>query len=103
MSKLQIFCMPSQSSDCSIPLATTACLWLCQPISVHCTQALLQKLKLMKATKTDFCLLDNLSGTLRPGRITLLLGPPGAGKSTLLNALAGGLQKATMKVSRPSS
>ena len=57
----------------------------------------------MKATKTDFCLLDNLSGTLRPGRITLLLGPPGAGKSTLLNALAGGLQKATMKVSRPSS
>ncbi|KAL3140482.1 hypothetical protein ABBQ38_004739 [Trebouxia sp. C0009 RCD-2024] len=61
-------------------------------------EALLQKLKLMKATKTDFCLVDSLSGTLRPGRITLLLGPPGAGKSTLLNALAGRLHKSTLKV-----
>ena len=55
----------------------------------------------MKATKTDFCLLDSLSGTLRPGRITLLLGPPGAGKSTLLNALAGRLHKSTLNVSSP--
>lgn len=53
----------------------------------------------MKANKTEYCLLDNLSGTLRPGRITLLLGPPGAGKSTLLNALAGRLHKGSMSVS----
>ena len=57
----------------------------------------------MKATKTNFCLLDNLNGTLRPGRITLLLGPPGAGKSTLLNALAGRLHKGTMNVSGAQS
>ena len=62
-------------------------------------QGVLQKLRLVKTTKTDFCLLDDLSGALRPGRITLLLGPPGAGKSTLLNALAGRLHKGTLNVS----
>ncbi len=62
-------------------------------------QGVLQKFSLMKPTKTRFCILDDISGTLRPGRITLLLGPPGAGKSTLLNALAGRLQKTAMHVS----
>ncbi len=52
----------------------------------------------MKPSKTQFCILDDVSGTLRPGRITLLLGPPGAGKSTLLNALAGRMQKTAMHV-----
>ncbi|KAL0018676.1 hypothetical protein WJX77_002041 [Trebouxia sp. C0004] len=61
-------------------------------------EGLLQKLKLVKTSKTDFCLLDDLSGTLHPGRITLLLGPPGAGKSTLLNALAGRLHKGSFNV-----
>lgn len=61
-------------------------------------QALVQKVGLMKPSKTQFCILDDISGTLRPGRITLLLGPPGAGKSTLLNALAGRLQKSAMNV-----
>ncbi|KAG2454171.1 hypothetical protein HYH02_001206 [Chlamydomonas schloesseri] len=36
-------------------------------------------------------ILDAGSGVLRPGRMTLLLGPPGAGRSTLLKALAGQL------------
>ncbi|DBA91179.1 hypothetical protein WJX77_009037 [Trebouxia sp. C0004] len=57
---------------------------------------LLQQVGLVKPSKTQFCILDDFSGTLRPGRITLLLGPPGAGKSTLLNALAGRLQKTVM-------
>ncbi len=52
----------------------------------------------IKPSKTQFCILDDVSGTLRPGRITLLLGPPGAGKSTLLNALAGRMQKTAMHV-----
>ena len=53
----------------------------------------------MKPNKRHFRILDDVSGTLRPGRITLLLGPPGAGKSTLLNALAGRLQKSPLQVS----
>ena len=36
-------------------------------------------------------ILQACSGVLRPGRFTLLLGPPGCGKSTLLRALAGRL------------
>ncbi|EIE25913.1 ATP-binding cassette transporter [Coccomyxa subellipsoidea C-169] len=36
-------------------------------------------------------ILDRVSGVLRPGRMTLLLGPPASGKSTLLQALAGRL------------
>ena len=34
-------------------------------------------------------ILNNVSGTLRPGTTTLLLAPSGHGKSTLLKALAG--------------
>ena len=36
--------------------------------------------------------LEGVSGVLRPGTATLLLGPPGAGKSTLLKALSGQLR-----------
>ena len=52
----------------------------------------------MKPNKQHFRILDDMSGVLRPGRITLLLGPPGAGKSTMLNALAGRLQKSSLQV-----
>lgn len=60
-------------------------------------QNALQSVRLMKPNKHRFRILDDISGCLRPGRITLLLGPPGAGKSTLLNALAGRLQKSPLK------
>ncbi|XP_077238697.1 pleiotropic drug resistance 3 isoform X4 [Tasmannia lanceolata] len=36
-------------------------------------------------------ILNNISGVVKPGRMTLLLGPPASGKSTLLLALAGKL------------
>ncbi|KAL8147902.1 hypothetical protein AgCh_005286 [Apium graveolens] len=38
-------------------------------------------------------ILQDLSGIIRPSRMTLLLGPPGCGKTTLLLALAGKLDK----------
>lgn len=73
---------------CSSP----ACTWCVQ------MQSFLQTLRIMKPNKQHFRILDDMSGALRPGRITLLLGPPGAGKSTLLNALAGRLQKSPLQV-----
>ena len=42
----------------------------------------------IRPSKQRFVLLDNVSGSIKPGRMTLLLGPPGAGKSTLLKTLA---------------
>lgn len=38
-------------------------------------------------------ILKNVTGIVKPSRITLLLGPPGCGKTTLLLALAGKLNK----------
>ncbi|KAL8105525.1 hypothetical protein AgCh_029351 [Apium graveolens] len=38
-------------------------------------------------------IIKGVSGTIRPSRMTLLLGPPGCGKTTLLKALAGKLDK----------
>ncbi|KAL0375866.1 UNVERIFIED_CONTAM: Pleiotropic drug resistance protein 3 [Sesamum calycinum] len=38
-------------------------------------------------------IIKDVSGVVRPGRITLLLGPPGCGKTTLLKALSGNLDK----------
>ncbi|CAI5954152.1 unnamed protein product [Closterium sp. NIES-64] len=48
--------------------------------------------------RRPYPILHGCSGVLRPGRMTLLLGPPGAGKSTLLQALAGCPDK-SLKVS----
>lgn len=39
--------------------------------------------------KTDTKLIDNVSGSVRSGRVLALMGPSGAGKTTLLNGLSG--------------
>ena len=39
----------------------------------------------------DVTLLDGVSATFAPGRLTLLLGPPQCGKTTLLKLMAGRL------------
>ncbi|PIM99606.1 Pleiotropic drug resistance proteins (PDR1-15), ABC superfamily [Handroanthus impetiginosus] len=38
-------------------------------------------------------IIKDVSGIIKPGRMTLLLGPPGCGKTTLLKALSGNLDK----------
>ncbi|KAL4603910.1 hypothetical protein ACB092_10G157600 [Castanea dentata] len=38
-------------------------------------------------------IIKNVSGIIKPSRLTLLLGPPGCGKTTLLRALAGTLDQ----------
>ena len=50
-----------------------------------------------------FTILRDASGVLKPGRLTLLLGPPGSGKTTLLKALSGKLHKSNLKVRTPAS
>ncbi|MCO5582935.1 hypothetical protein L7F22_036838 [Adiantum nelumboides] len=51
----------------------------------------LAAINVVPSKKRDLAILRNVSGVIRPGRMTLLLGPPGAGKSTLLLELAGKL------------
>ncbi|XP_050232688.1 ABC transporter G family member 32 isoform X2 [Mercurialis annua] len=55
------------------------------------TEALLRQLRIYKGNRTKLTILDDLSGIIRPSRLTLLLGPPSSGKTTLLLALAGRL------------
>mmetsp|Transcript_33421 Transcript_33421/g.76369 ORF Transcript_33421/g.76369 Transcript_33421/m.76369 type:complete len:1390 (-) Transcript_33421:90-4259(-) len=47
----------------------------------------------------EVTLLRNLSGVIKHGRLTLVLGPPGAGKSTLMKTLSNKMQGAGVKVS----
>lgn len=61
-------------------------------------ESILDLMYLLPTKKKELTILDNVSGTLKPGRMTLLLGPPGSGKTTLLLALAGKLDR-SLKVS----
>ncbi|KAJ1418856.1 P-loop containing nucleoside triphosphate hydrolase [Sesbania bispinosa] len=49
--------------------------------------------RLAPSNKRNVQILKDVSGIIRPSRMTLLLGPPGAGKTTLLLALAGKLDR----------
>ncbi|CAN1225388.1 ABC transporter G family member 32 [Linum perenne] len=55
------------------------------------TEALLRNIGIYRGNRTKLTILDDLSGIIRPSRLTLLLGPPSSGKTTLLLALAGRL------------
>eukprot|EP00898_Chlorokybus_atmophyticus_P000914 jgi/Chlat1/1823/Chrsp138S00766 len=48
--------------------------------------------------KREFSILHKMSSIIKPGRYTLLLGPPGAGKTTLLKALAGKLGNQELRI-----
>ncbi|KAH6803219.1 pleiotropic drug resistance 4 [Perilla frutescens var. frutescens] len=65
---------------------------------INMAEALLRQLRIYSGNRTKLTILDDISGIIRPGRLTLLLGPPSSGKSTLLLALAGQL-KSDLQVS----
>ncbi|XP_076900740.1 pleiotropic drug resistance protein 3-like isoform X2 [Bidens hawaiensis] len=52
----------------------------------------------LTSKQAKITILKDVSGVIKPGRMTLLLGPPGSGKTTLLKALSGNLNK-TLKIS----
>ncbi|KAH9623955.1 hypothetical protein KSS87_012299 [Heliosperma pusillum] len=54
---------------------------------------------LIPSKKKTFKILQDVSGIIKPSRMTLLLGPPSSGKTTLLLALAGKLDNDDVKVS----
>ncbi|KAF5470085.1 hypothetical protein F2P56_010628 [Juglans regia] len=57
--------------------------------TLNSIEALLGVLKLFPSKKRVVQILQDVSGIVKPSRMTLLLGPPGSGKTTLLQALAG--------------
>ncbi|KAL3321596.1 hypothetical protein AABB24_039287 [Solanum stoloniferum] len=64
-------------------------------------EPMLNSLHIVPNRKRKLTILDDVSGIIKPCRLTLLLGPPGSGKTTLLLALAGKLDtelKASGKV-----
>ncbi|KAL5709532.1 ABC transporter G member 39 [Ranunculus cassubicifolius] len=60
-------------------------------VCVNLLEGLLSSLHVLKSRKTKLSILSDVSGIIKPGRMTLLLGPPGSGKTTLLLALSGKL------------
>ncbi|XP_009596530.1 pleiotropic drug resistance protein 1-like [Nicotiana tabacum] len=65
-------------------------------------ETLLNSLHILPSRKRQLTILKDISGIIKPCRMTLLLGPPSSGKTTLLLALAGKLDpalKVTGKVS----
>ncbi|KAJ4765893.1 ABC transporter [Rhynchospora pubera] len=55
------------------------------------TESFLRHLRIFPGRRTKLPILDDISGIIRPSRMTLLLGPPSSGKTSLLLALAGRL------------
>ncbi|GAV70531.1 ABC_tran domain-containing protein/ABC2_membrane domain-containing protein/PDR_assoc domain-containing protein, partial [Cephalotus follicularis] len=56
-------------------------------------EGFLNFLHILPSTKKPLPILHDVSGIIKPRRMTLLLGPPSSGKTTLLLALAGRLAK----------
>ncbi|KAL3630027.1 transcription factor [Castilleja foliolosa] len=66
--------------------------------NINIIEGFLNTLHLLPSRKKPFTILKDVSGVIKPCRMTLLLGPPSSGKTTLLLALAGKLDP-TLKVS----
>ncbi|KAJ1435974.1 P-loop containing nucleoside triphosphate hydrolase [Sesbania bispinosa] len=61
--------------------------------TLNVVEGLLGYIKLLPFKKKVVKILKDVSGIVKPSRMTLLLGPPGSGKTTLLQALAGKMDK----------
>ncbi|XP_076916108.1 ABC transporter G family member 31-like [Bidens hawaiensis] len=61
---------------------------------------LFTSLGIFRPRRHNLSILKDISGSIKPGRMTLLLGPPGSGKSTLLLALAGKLDPSLKKMGK---
>ncbi|KAI3981952.1 hypothetical protein MKX01_018858 [Papaver californicum] len=66
--------------------------------TVNVIEGFLSFLHILPNQKKPFSILNDISGIIKPKRMTLLLGPPSSGKTTMLLALAGKLDK-DLKVS----
>ncbi|XP_047971723.1 pleiotropic drug resistance protein 1-like [Salvia hispanica] len=61
--------------------------------NINIIEGFLNTLHLLPSQKKPFTILKDVSGIIKPSRMTLLLGPPSSGKTTLLLALAGKLDE----------
>ncbi|XP_004486707.1 pleiotropic drug resistance protein 1-like [Cicer arietinum] len=59
--------------------------------ATNVVEGLLNVLHIVPSKKRHVAILKDVSGVIKPRRMTLLLGPPGSGKTTLLLALSGKL------------
>ena len=74
-------------------------LWLHTMLALCALQAVHAVAALKKQDLRKWNIIDGVSGVLKPGSFTLLLGTPGSGKSVLMKALAGRLgHEKTIKV-----
>jgi ABC-type multidrug transport system ATPase subunit/ABC-type multidrug transport system permease subunit len=60
---------------------------------IELVEVLLSLFHLLRNSKRHITILDDVSGVIKPKRMTLLLGPPSSGKTSLLLAMAGTLAK----------
>ncbi|KAK9065935.1 hypothetical protein SSX86_015337 [Deinandra increscens subsp. villosa] len=71
------------------------------PTLLNCARDVIEHfltcLGIFRPRRHNLSILKDISGSIKPGRMTLLLGPPGSGKSTLLLALAGKLDTSVKK------
>ncbi|KAJ8439251.1 hypothetical protein Cgig2_030186 [Carnegiea gigantea] len=61
--------------------------------SLKSSTSVISKLMGSQPQEAKLAILRDVSGIIKPGRMTLLLGPPGCGKTSLLLALSGNLDK----------